>query len=67
MPNPDSERLTLAEAAEMLGMSPATLGRWARQGRIPSEATPDGVRIFRRSDLLNSSLRQGETGEGERQ
>lgn len=47
MPDDAPDQLTLSEAAEMLRISPATLARWAAEGRIASEVTPDGVRVFR--------------------
>jgi hypothetical protein len=40
----EPEHLTLPEAAEMLGMLPATLERWARAQRIPSGVDADGKR-----------------------
>ena len=51
----DSDELTLEEAGRMLQVLPRTLERWARDGRIPSRLRADGVRIFRRSDLLSRS------------
>ena len=64
----DSQHLTLAEAAEMLFVSPATLGRWARDGRIPCEMTARGSPTFRRSDLLEmSSLSRAENDDDEKQ
>ncbi len=60
MPDDAPEQLTLSEAAEMLRISPATLARWAAEGRIASEVTPDGVRVFRRSELLKTVVRPGE-------
>jgi predicted site-specific integrase-resolvase len=44
----------------MLRISPATLARWAAEGRIASEVTPEGVRVFRRSELLKTVVRPGE-------
>ena len=46
------EELTLGEAAEMLGMSPTTLERWARAGRIASHVSAGGIRTFRRDELI---------------
>ena len=43
----------MVEAARMLGMSSTTLERWASDGRITSEVTGAGVRVFRRGDLLD--------------
>jgi excisionase family DNA binding protein len=39
--------LTLQEASDKMGVSPATLRAWADQGRIPSYRTPGGHRRFR--------------------
>ena len=65
----DDEYLTLAEAAEMLGMPPHTVERWAAEGRLPSELRSDGSRRFRRSELRRRSVRideqQEEDGEEE--
>ena len=64
----DAEHLTLAEAAEMLLLSPATLTRWARAGRIPCEMTAEGSPTFRRSELLElPSLSRAENDEEEKQ
>lgn len=46
-------RLTVVEAARMLGMPWTTLERWGRAGRISSELTTAGARVFRRQDLLD--------------
>ncbi len=45
------EWLSLGDAAELLGVHPATLRQWADQGEIPSQRTPGGHRRFRRPDL----------------
>ena len=47
----DSEWLTVVEAAATAGVSPSTLKRWLRDGRIPSEVTADGRRVIRRREL----------------
>jgi excisionase family DNA binding protein len=53
MPSDDEpECLSLVEAAEIFGVSPRTLERWARAGRIPSEVTRDGRRIFRHAEVV---------------
>lgn len=45
--------LTPAQAAALIGISPDTLGQWARDGVLPSQRTrPGGHRRFRRSDVL---------------
>lgn len=52
----DSEQLTLAEAAQLLGMTPSTLERWAKAGMISSTVTASGQRMFRRSELLRQRI-----------
>ncbi len=51
-PIPDSEPfLTLKEAAERLGVHPATLRRWADQGDVQVRLTPGGHRRFPLSEI----------------
>jgi excisionase family DNA binding protein len=38
--------LTVAQAAERLGISPQTVRRWADEGLIPMARTPTGHRRF---------------------
>ncbi len=47
----ESEWLSLSEAAEMLGMHPATVRLWADRNELPSRRTNGGHRRFRRSDI----------------
>ncbi len=63
MPSDPGAVLTLAEAADLLGISASVLERWARDGRIPSEVRPDGERVFRKADLLSRSVRMQEREE----
>jgi len=51
------EWLSLREAAEMLGMHPATVRLWADRNELPSLRTSGGHRRFRRADL-EARLRQ---------
>jgi glutamyl-tRNA reductase len=57
---PDHEEwLTVREACELIGVSPATLRRWSDDGHIAAFTTPGGHRRFTRStilDLLPTSL-----------
>src|SRR5829696_2503389 len=46
-----SDWLTLAEASGLLGVSGATLRRWADDGRVPVFTTPGGHRRFSRRTL----------------
>jgi diguanylate cyclase (GGDEF)-like protein/excisionase family DNA binding protein len=50
--------LRVREAAELLGVSPATVRRWADNGRLVSRRTRAGERRFRADDL---ELRPAET------
>ncbi|HVE68643.1 MAG TPA: MerR family transcriptional regulator, partial [Solirubrobacteraceae bacterium] len=64
--------LTLSEAAERAGVSPATLRRWGEQGVIPQyrgEWTPSAAaharlvaRLRQRGHSLSEIRRAGETG-----
>lgn len=47
-----SEWVSLQQAAEILGVHPATVRNWADEGKLPSRRTPGKHRRFRRSDLL---------------
>lgn len=48
---PPTEWVSLREAADMLGVHPATVRNWADRGDLPTRRTPGGHRRFRRSDL----------------
>jgi excisionase family DNA binding protein len=41
--------LTRADVAELLGVSPNTVARWARNGQIPCHVTIGGHRRFERA------------------
>ena len=41
--------LTRADVARLLGVSPNTVTRWAREGRLPSQVTLGGHHRFVRS------------------
>jgi excisionase family DNA binding protein len=47
----EDEWLSLREAAEMLGIHPATVRLWADRNELPSRRTSGGHRRFRRSDI----------------
>jgi excisionase family DNA binding protein len=47
-----SEWVSLRQAADLLGVHPATVRNWADKGEITSRRTPGGHRRFRKSDLL---------------
>ena len=41
--------MTRAEVARVLGVSPTTVTRWAREGRLPSRVTLGGHHRFERA------------------
>lgn len=45
------EWMSLRQAAELLGMHPATVRSWADRNELPSRRTSGGHRRFRRSDI----------------
>ena len=47
----EDEWLSMRQAAEMLGMHPATVRLWADRNELPSRRTTGGHRRFRRSDI----------------
>ena len=47
----DDRYLRAAEAARILRVSTKTLGRWAKDGRIPHVVTLGGHRRFRASEI----------------
>ena len=47
----EDQWLSLREAAELLGMHPATVRLWADRNELPSRRTNGGHRRFRRSDI----------------
>ena len=52
MSSPASEEwLSLREAADLLGMHPATVRLWADRNELPSRRTSGGHRRFRRADV----------------
>jgi excisionase family DNA binding protein len=48
---PEDEWLSLKQAADMLGMHPATVRLWADRNELPSRRTNGGHRRFRRTDI----------------
>src|SRR5947209_3641609 len=47
----EDEWLSLREAADLLGMHPATVRLWADRNELPSRRTNGGHRRFRRADI----------------
>lgn len=56
----ESEWVSLQQAAQLLGVHPATVRAWADRGDIPSRRTPGGHRRFRKADLVQYAETQGE-------
>ncbi|QPC82628.1 helix-turn-helix domain-containing protein [Phototrophicus methaneseepsis] len=55
-----NEWLSLKQAADILGVHPATVRNWADDGKLPFRRTPGKHRRFRRDDLLHYAQSQGE-------
>jgi len=55
-----TEWVSLRQAADLLGVHPATVRNWADKGELLSRRTPGGHRRFRKSDLLHQAEKQGE-------
>jgi excisionase family DNA binding protein len=59
LPGQDGPLLTAGEVAAMFRVDPKTVGRWARQERLPCIRTLGGHRRFRETDvraLIDGSL-----------
>jgi excisionase family DNA binding protein len=56
----DSEWISLRHAAELLGVHPATVRKWADDGELPFRRTPGKHRRFRRQDILRHAEARGE-------
>jgi len=56
--NVGTQFLTRSEVAKLLGVSPNTVTRWAREGRLPSQVTLGGHHRFDRElvEQLRKSL-----------
>jgi len=54
------EWVSLRQAADMLGVHPATVRNWADAGAIPTRRTAGGHRRFRKSDLTQYAEKHGE-------
>lgn len=47
----DGDWINLSEAADLLGVHPATVRSWGDKGDLPMQRTPGGHRRFRRADV----------------
>lgn len=47
----DSDYLTPLQAGRLLGVSPKTITRWAKQGKLSCTVTLGGHRRFAKSDI----------------
>ncbi|MDQ3898244.1 MAG: helix-turn-helix domain-containing protein [Actinomycetota bacterium] len=54
------EYITVKDAAELLGVSPGTLHRWARQGRVRSELKDDGTRLLLKAEVVRIAVPRDE-------
>jgi excisionase family DNA binding protein len=54
----EQEWINLSEAAELLGVHPATIRAWADRGDLPMQRTAGGHRRFRRADVMARAVAQ---------
>ena len=52
--------LSVADAARLPGVVPATVRHMERSGRLPAERTAGGMRLFRREDVERLAAERGE-------
>lgn len=52
--HPSGELLTIAQAADVLGVSVVTLRRWDRSGALKALRTPTNRMRYRREDVLSA-------------
>jgi excisionase family DNA binding protein len=57
--------LTRMKVARLLGVSPNTVSRWAREGRLPCQLTLGGHRRFDRTVVEEVQRRMSSSGEPE--
>jgi excisionase family DNA binding protein len=55
-----TEWVSLRQAADLLGVHPATVRNWADKGDLASRRTPGGHRRFRKADLMALSQQHGD-------
>jgi excisionase family DNA binding protein len=62
-----SDLLTRSDVARILGVSPTTVTRWAREGRLPCRVTLGGHHRFERSlvEQIRDRMMRGEVAEPE--
>jgi molybdopterin-binding protein len=58
----ENSRIRLGEAAEILGVSPDTVRRWAESGRLPVERTTGGQRTVTRADVAKLAAERRRAG-----
>jgi excisionase family DNA binding protein len=51
-PHEEPYSLKPSDVAELVGVSPETVRRWASEGHLAHYKSPSGHRRFRRSDVL---------------
>ena len=58
----DSHYLRAAEAAALLHVSPKTVSRWAKEGKLPHIVTLGGHRRFPRAEIERLARQVTDTG-----
>lgn len=60
----DASYLRTSQVAELLQVSPKTISRWAKDGKLPFLTTLGGHRRYPRAAIEELAGRMGEHGEG---
>ncbi len=55
--------LSVADAARLLGVVPATVRQMERDGRLPAQRTAGGMRLFRREDVERLVAQRAKAGQ----
>lgn len=56
--------LTISQAAKLVGVTPATLRNWERDGRLMPKRNPmNGYRLYKREDIEHYLQKVAKTGE----
>jgi excisionase family DNA binding protein len=64
LPDQGDDLLKPSEAAQLFGVRPATLARWAREGRLTAKRTPGAHRRYSRAQI--DALLGGDRGRARR-
>ena len=56
--------LTVGDAARIIGVVPATIRLWERQGKLPAQRTASGIRLFSQADVEHLAAQRSSDAKG---